>query len=103
MARGRWHAPVAQWLVVLLIVVAAVATPALAVAQAPGGFVELATGADVRPALTPAQIQALLPARGAFTFPAPYLTRGIRLTNETDCTNGADCVDYIGYSYWRNI
>jgi hypothetical protein len=26
----------------------------------------------------------------------------VRLTNDDDC-GGADCVDYIGYSYWRNM
>ena len=44
-----------------------------------------------------------LPARGEFTFPAPYNTKGIRLTSAADCAGGTDCVDYIGYSYWRNI
>src|SRR6185295_2521125 len=42
-----------------------------------------------------------MPSRGPFTFPSPYNTTGVRLTNETDC-GGADCVDYIGYSFWRN-
>ena len=42
-----------------------------------------------------------LPARGPFTFPAPYNTIGVRLTNAGDC-GGADCVNYVGYSYWRN-
>ncbi|HEV2852254.1 MAG TPA: hypothetical protein VHC97_05560 [Thermoanaerobaculia bacterium] len=73
-----------------------------AAAQAPGGFLEKATSTAVRPRLTPAQIQSFLPARGAFTFPAPYNTRGIRLTNASDC-GGTDCVNYVGYSYWRNI
>jgi hypothetical protein len=51
-------------------------------------------------------MQAFLPpggARGAFTFPAPYNTTGIRLTNATDCAGGQDCLWYAGYSYWRNI
>jgi hypothetical protein len=52
--------------------------------------------------LTPAEIQSLLPARGAFVFPAPYLTQAVRITNATDC-GGTDCVDYVGYSYWRNM
>src|SRR5262245_48881122 len=42
-----------------------------------------------------------LPQRGTFTFPAPYLTQGSRLTNATDC-GGQDCVLPVGYSYWRN-
>lgn len=65
---------------------------------APGGFVESATDTDIRPPVTPA-----LPSRGMFTFPAPYNTTGVRLTNESDCAGWADCVQYVGYSYWRNI
>src|SRR5437870_2907862 len=42
-----------------------------AAAQVPGGFVELATSVNVRPLLTATQIQAFLPSRGLFTFPAP--------------------------------
>ncbi|MBI4611879.1 MAG: hypothetical protein HY726_23050 [Candidatus Rokubacteria bacterium] len=68
----------------------------------PGGFVEKSFSNSTRPRLTPAQIQAFVPARGKFTFPAPYHTEGIRLTNDTDC-GGTDCVNYVGYSYWRNI
>ena len=41
------------------------------------------------------------PQRGPFTFPAPYKTVGARLTNAGDC-GGNDCVNYVGYSYWRN-
>jgi len=70
--------------------------------QAPGGFVERATDTDVRPMLTPAQIQSLLPERGLFTFPSPYFTQAVRITNASDCA-GADCVWYAGYSYWRNM
>jgi hypothetical protein len=69
---------------------------------APGGFVESATSTGVRPTMTRAQIEALLPARGAFRFPAPYNTQGARITNATDCA-GSDCVLPVGYSYWRNI
>jgi Bacterial Ig domain/Thrombospondin type 3 repeat len=68
----------------------------------PGGFLESATTGLVRPRLTQSVLQALLPARGGFTFPAPYGTAGVRLTNATDC-GGADCVDAVGYSYYRNI
>ena len=70
--------------------------------DAPGGFVEKANSTNVRALLTTAQIQALVPSRGPFVFPAPYLTQAARLTNATDC-GGSDCVDYVGYSYWRNI
>src|SRR6266403_1969289 len=59
-----------------------------AFAQFPGGFVELATSVDVRPPLTQVQVDALLPSRGLFTFPAPYLTQGVRLTNASDCDGG---------------
>ena len=74
----------------------------VAQSTAPGGLVELATSTAVRPVMTPAEIQRLLPARGTFTFPAPYLTQGIRLTNASDCS-GADCVEPVGASSWRNI
>jgi hypothetical protein len=71
-------------------------------AAAPGGFIEKTNSTAVRPRLSASQIQAMLPSRGQFVFPAPYLTEGIRLTNAGDC-GGADCVSYVGYSYWRNI
>ena len=70
-----------------------------------GGFMEKAGSPALRARLTRAQIEAFLPAngaRGAFTFPAPYNTTGVRLTNASDCS-GQDCLWYVGYSYWRNI
>ena len=69
---------------------------AAAQTTAPGGFTELATSVAARARITPS-----LPQRGPFTFPAPYKTIGARLTNAGDC-GGNDCVDYVGYSYWRN-
>ena len=69
----------------------------LALAIAPGGFLEKATTNDVRPRQSAAQVSAL-PERGPFTFPAPYLTQGSRLTNAADC-GGTDCVLPVGYSY----
>ncbi len=84
----------------LTVLLALLALPALA--QAPGGFVEKSSSTAIRPRLTPTQIQSFLPARGPFTFPAPYNTRGIRLTNSSDCS-GTDCLNYVGYSYWRNV
>lgn len=72
-------------------------------ADNPGGFMESDETAVVRPAPTPAQIQAFMPSRGSFTFPAPYNTQGARITNSSDCAGGQDCVDYVGYPYWRNI
>ena len=73
-----------------------------ALAQAPGGFVEKHTDLAIRPIWSASQVQAFLPTRGKFTFPAPYNTEGIRLTNSSDCS-GSDCVVYVGYSYWRNM
>ena len=69
---------------------------------APGGFVESATGVGLRPTLSAAEIATFLPSRGTFTFPSPYRTTGVRLTNAGDC-GGADCVLPVGYSYWSNI
>lgn len=70
--------------------------------EPPGGFIEKADSTAIRPLWTASQIQGFLPQRGRFTFPAPYGTEGIRLTNPTDC-GGTDCLNYVGYSYWRNI
>ncbi len=61
--------------------------------------------ASLRPRFTRAEIEAFLPANGAkgrFTFPTPYNTEGVRLTNAADCAFGQDCLWYVGYSYWRN-
>jgi hypothetical protein len=80
----------------LLMAVTALAGHAAAQATAPGGFTELATSVAAR-----ARVVPTLPARGPFTFPAPYKTVGARLTNAGDC-GGNDCVNYVGYSYWRN-
>ena len=82
---------------------ACVLTASLASAQstATGGFVDSATSAGLRPAFSAGQAQALLPSRGAFTFPSPYNTAAFRLTNNGDCQG--DCVFPVGYSYWNNI
>jgi hypothetical protein len=76
-------------------------------APSPGaGFIETAGSPALRPRFTRAQIDEFLPpgdAKGAFTFPPPYNTRGVRLTNASDCAGGADCLWYVGYSYWRNM
>ena len=76
-------------------------TSAVAYAQS-GGLVESATGNGLRPRESAGQIQTYVPERGQFTFPAPYGTTGVRLTNGSDC-GGADCVQPVGYSYWNNI
>ena len=83
--------------VIALVSLLITARPAGAAEPAPGGFVESATSTNVRPRVTPA-----LPSRGKFTFPSPYNTSGIRVTNASDCGN-ADCVLDVGYSYWRNM
>lgn len=69
---------------------------------ASGGFIDSATGNALRPRLSAGEIQTFLPERGPFTFPSPYQTTGVRLTNAGDC-GGADCVQPVGYSYWSNI
>lgn len=63
-----------------------------------GGFVLPAADASARPRLSREEIAAFLPRRGGFTFPPPYHTVGVRLTNEED---GA--IEPMGYSYWRRI
>src|SRR6185295_4995965 len=45
---------------------------------------------------------AFLPARGGFSFPSPYGTHGIRLTNASDC-GGADCVIALSPDSGRHI
>ena len=70
--------------------------------SADGGFLESPQTAVARPALSASQIQSFLPERGLFKFPAPYNTQAVRLTNAADCA-GKDCVNYAGYSYWRNM
>ncbi|MBI3047229.1 MAG: hypothetical protein HYY76_02860 [Acidobacteria bacterium] len=70
------------------------------------GLLEKSGSPELRPRFTREEIQAFLPpngARGAFTFPEPYNTTGVRLTNASDCADGQDCLWYVGYSYWRNI
>ncbi len=89
----------------LLFVVLLMATASGAVGQTtnsyPGGWVEK-DGAGMRSRYGAAQIQSFVPAqRGTFTFPAPYNTKAVRITDASDC-GGADCVWYVGYSYWRN-
>jgi hypothetical protein len=69
----------------------------------PGGFIET-QGTTPRAKLTPAQLAQFVPStRGGFNFPFPYSTRGIRITDATDCPTNQDCVWYVGYSYWMNM
>jgi hypothetical protein len=70
------------------------------------GLLEKSGSPELRARFTREEIAAFLPpngARGAFTFPEPYNTTGVRLTNASDCADGQDCLWYAGYSYWRNI
>jgi hypothetical protein len=69
--------------------------------DAPGGFLESPRTAQGRPLLKRSEINSFLPDRGRFTFPKPYRTEAVRLTNPSDC-GGSDCVAYVGYSVWRN-
>ena len=63
----------------------------------PGGFIESAFSTVVRD-----PVRMVLPDRGAFQFPAPYGTVGIRITNAAD-TGGGDALWDVGYSYWANM
>jgi hypothetical protein len=93
----------------LLSMGASIRDAMMAVAPPPppgGGFTEKAGSPQLRARFSAADITAFLPANGAtgkFTFPAPYNTDAVRLTNAGDCAEGADCLWYVGYSYWRNI
>jgi hypothetical protein len=88
-------------LVSLILLSTAASVVAQSAGQFPGGWVEQA-GTAVRSRYSAAQIQSFVPpARGAFTFPAPYNTKAVRITDASDC-GGADCVSYVGYSYYRN-
>ena len=80
----------------IVLALSALTSSAAAQTAAPGGFLELATSTTIRPRTAP-----VLPQRGTFLFPAPYSTLAARLTNAADC-GGNDCVNYVGYSYWRN-
>ena len=93
----------------LLSMGATIRDAVIAVAPPPppgGGLLEKAGSLVLRPRFTTSQIQSFLPtngAKGKFTFPAPYNTEAVRLTNADDCAAGSDCLWYVGYSYWRNI
>ena len=69
--------------------------------QPPGGFLEK-SGASYRQRWSNDTVRTFLPTgRGKFTFPAPYNTQGVRITDSSDC-GSVDCLWYVGYSYWRN-
>src|SRR5690606_652985 len=57
--------------------------------------------AETRAVFDASQIDALVPERGSFIFPAPYGTEAVRLTGPSD-SGGKDCSNAVGYSYWSN-
>jgi hypothetical protein len=63
------------------------------------GVIESATGNAMRPRFSGRDVPS---TRGRFTFPSPYNTEAVRLTEASDC-NGSDCVRPVGYAYWSNI
>ena len=94
--------PVLGWFALVLATISTSESIVLAQTRATGGFLDSATANGLRPMLSAGEMQAFLPQRGTFTFPSPYSTTGIRLTNASDC-GGQDCVTSVGYSYWNNI
>jgi hypothetical protein len=81
------------------------AATASVIAESPhrlsGGWVEK-QGAATRERFSGSEIRSFMPStRGPFTFPAPYNTQAVRITDASDC-GGQDCVNTLGYSYWRN-
>lgn len=88
--------------IIILVLLSAVSIKTTTAQVFPGGFLEQTTSGDTRPLFTAAQIQGFLPSRGVFTFPVPYNTEAVRITNASDC-GGGDCVVPVGYSYWANI
>lgn len=86
---------------ILAAMTIALGSTATSAADSPGGFLESVSSTVVRAMPTQTQIRNMLPDRGVFRFPAPYNTQGVRITNAADC-GGADCVNDVGYSYWRN-
>src|SRR5687768_2706848 len=95
------HASEVHRIAVLVILALSLLLPgAPGAADFPGGFVEKAYSSASRPRVT--SMAFLPPARGPFTFPAPYNTQGVRITVPADC-GGGDCVQPVGYSYWGLI
>jgi hypothetical protein len=74
----------------VVVGVIAIARGAEAQPPAPGGFIEHSNDTNVRPVMTPGDVPGF-PSRGAFTFPAPYHTRAVRLTNADEIAEEADC------------
>ena len=89
------------WLAFALATISTTEGVVWAQTQPSGGLLDSATSNGFRPMLSAGEIQTFLPQRGTFTFPSPYSTTGVRLTNAGDC-GGQDCVASVGYSYWNN-
>jgi hypothetical protein len=70
-----------------------------ATSAAAQGLVETATGNAMRPKFSGRDVPS---SRGRFTFPSPYNTEAVRLTDASDC-GGGDCIRPVGYAYWSNI
>src|SRR5690242_11038161 len=88
-------------LLLIVVVLLPLVAEIVAGAPAPGGWIE-PQGTAPRAPWSTAFIQSFMPAsRGNFTFPSPYNTQAVRITDASDC-GGNDCVWYVGYSYWRN-
>jgi hypothetical protein len=64
--------------------------------QAPGGFIEKSNLQSTR--RDTFDLSFVPSTRGAFNFPAPYNTRGYRITDASDGE-----VQPNGYSYWAKI
>jgi len=78
------------WFLLGVLVITA-ASGAVAQTTFPGGWIEK-DGTAYRTRLNASQIQSIVPQqRGPFTFPSPYNTRAVRITDASDCI-GQDCV-----------
>jgi hypothetical protein len=88
---------------ILLVLGHIVITATLAFADTfPGGFTET-QATNTRTKYSEAEIAAIIPgSRSAFTFPEPYETAAVQLTEAGDC-GGQDCLFYVGYSYLSNM
>src|SRR6266581_2874974 len=84
-------------LITLVVAAMSVGLATTVLAQSAGGFLETADTT-----ITRQPVSVALPSRGTFTFPPPYNTTGVRITNASDC-GGSDCVYDVGYSYWRRM
>jgi hypothetical protein len=102
MSADRLNSPCGAAVVITLLLLAtAVTVIAESSNRGSGGWVEQQATAT-RERFSASQIQSLIPpTRGPFTFPSPYNTQAVRITDASDC-GGQDCVNMLGYPYWRN-